>query len=115
VPDVRNNTLLVTSTLLPGLQYNGETLLAAPAGAFFRVFSASPCAGLCSQGLAAYRLLQWGCIVTESQMRTTPEQNAGPIRSLSQKYNALTFKKRWFLACVNTYCNDAHREKSGGS
>ncbi|WP_165085439.1 hypothetical protein [Caballeronia sp. SBC2] len=45
-------------------------------------------------------------------MRTTPEQNTGAIRLLSQKYNALTFKKRWFLVVVNTYCNDVHREKA---
>jgi hypothetical protein len=45
-------------------------------------------------------------------MRTTPEQNTGAIRSLSQKYNALTFKKRWFLVGTNTYCNDLHREKT---
>lgn len=72
----------------------------------------SNCAGLCSQGLAVHRILQWGCIVTESQLRTTPEQNTGAIRSLSQKYNALTFKKRWFLVVVNTYCNDVHRGKA---
>jgi hypothetical protein len=69
-------------------------------------------AGHCSQGRTVSRLLQWGCIVTESQMRTTPEQNTGAIRSLSQKYNALTFKKRWFLVGANTYCNDVHREKA---
>jgi hypothetical protein len=45
-------------------------------------------------------------------MRTTPKQNTGAIRSLSQKYNALTFKKRWFLVGVNTYCNDVDREKA---
>jgi hypothetical protein len=45
-------------------------------------------------------------------MRTTPKQNTGAIRSLSQKYNALTFKKRWFLVGVNTYCNYVHREKA---
>jgi hypothetical protein len=39
VPDVRNNTLLVTSILSPRSQYNGELLLAAPAGALFRLFS----------------------------------------------------------------------------
>jgi len=39
VPDVRNNTLLFTSTLSPGLQHNGELLLAAPAGALFRLLS----------------------------------------------------------------------------
>jgi hypothetical protein len=74
--------------------------------------SSSNCAGRCSQGLAVHRILQWGCIVTESQLRTTPEQNTGAIRSLSQKYNALTFKKRWFLVGANTYCNDVHREKA---
>ncbi|CAH2789293.1 MAG: hypothetical protein CBARDMAM_2583 [uncultured Caballeronia sp.] len=41
-------------------------------------------------------------------MCNTPEQNTGSIRSLSQKYNALTFKKRWFLVGVNTYCDDVH-------
>jgi hypothetical protein len=45
-------------------------------------------------------------------MHTPPKQNTGAIRSLSQKYNALTFKKRWFLVGVNTYCNDVHREKA---
>jgi hypothetical protein len=39
VPDVRNNTLLVTSILSPGLRYNGEMLLAALAGSLFRLFS----------------------------------------------------------------------------
>jgi len=69
-------------------------------------------AGPCSQGGTVSQLLQWGCIVTESQMRTTTKQNTGAIRSLSQKYNALTFKKRWFLVGVNTYCNDVYREKA---
>jgi hypothetical protein len=59
-------------------------------------------------GLTVYRLLQWGCIVTESQLRTTTKQNTGAIRSLSQKYNATTFKKRWLLRGANTYCNDRH-------
>ncbi|CAN7330413.1 hypothetical protein LJR029_005676 [Caballeronia sp. LjRoot29] len=77
-----------------------------------RFFFSSNCAGLCSQGLAVSRILQWGCIVTESQLRTTPEQNTAAIRSLSQKYNALTFKKRWFSVSVNTYCNDVHRQKA---
>jgi hypothetical protein len=45
-------------------------------------------------------------------MRTTTKQNTGAIRSLSQKYNALTFKKRWLLVGVNTYCNDVCREKA---
>jgi hypothetical protein len=45
-------------------------------------------------------------------MRTTPEQNTGAIRSLSQKYNAMTFKKRWFLVGVNTYCNDVYCGKA---
>jgi hypothetical protein len=114
VPDVRHNTLLLTSVhfhTLAALQNNVEMSLAAPTDPFQSHFS-SNCAGLCSQDLAVYRILQWGCIVTESQMRTTPEQNTGAIRSLSQKYNALTFKKRWFLVGANTYCNDVHRKKA---
>ncbi|KQR79682.1 hypothetical protein ASG35_07320 [Burkholderia sp. Leaf177] len=39
-------------------------------------------------------------------------QNAPTIRSISQKYNAATFKKRWFLGGASTYCNGAIRQKS---
>jgi hypothetical protein len=99
-----------------GLRNNSERLLAAPAGALFKsalpIFPQAHAPDSKAQDWTAYRLLQWGCIVTESQMRTTPEQNTGSIRSLSQKYNALTFKKRWFLVGANTYCNDGHRDKA---
>ena len=104
-------SLLFTSTLSPLCKTTLKCRSRRRRSPFQSHFS-SNCAGLCSQGLAVYRILQWGCIVTESQMRTTPEQNTGAIRSLSQKYNALTFKKRWFLVGVNTYCNDVHREKA---